>query len=74
MFKRDMLDALKKKYEAEVDIAKATIQVYLDKPVGIGEHPQFADEIDKQLEAMSCANDKIKVIDNHYPNEDDIPF
>ena len=71
---RDILDALKKKYEAEVDIAKATIQVYLDKPVGIGEHPQFADEIDKKLDAISCANDKIKVIDTHYPNEDDIPF
>ena len=71
---RDILDALKKKYEAEVDIAKATIQVYLDKPVGIGKHPQFADEIDKQLDAISCANDKIKVIDTHYPNEDDIPF
>ena len=66
--------ALKKKYEAEVDVAKATIQVYLDKPVGIGEHPQFAEEIDKQLDAISCASDKIKVIDKHYPNEDDIPF
>ena len=71
---RDILDALKKKYEAEVDVAKATIQVYLDKPVGIGEHSQFADEIDKQLEAISCACDKIKVIDKYYPNEDDIPF
>ena len=74
MFMRDILDALKKRYEAEVDIAKATIQVYLDKPVGIGEHPQFAEEIDKQLEAISCACDKIKVIDKYYPNEDDIPF
>ena len=74
MFMRDILDALKKKYEAEVDVAKATIQVYLDKPVGIGEHSQFADEIDKQLEAISCACDKIKVIDKFYPNEDDIPF
>ena len=71
---RDIIDALKKKYEAEVDIAKATIQIYLDKPVGIGEHAQFADEIHKQLDAISCANDKIKVIDKHYPNEDDIPF
>ena len=71
---KDILDALKKKYEAEVDIAKATIQVYLDKPVGIGEHAQFAEEIDKQLEAISCACDKIKVIDKYYPNEDDIPF
>ena len=71
---RDILDALKKKYEAEVDIAKATIQIYLDKPVGIGEHAQFAEEIDKQLEAISCACDKIKVIDKYYPNDDDIPF
>ena len=74
MFMRDILDALKKKYEAEVDVAKATIQVYLDKPVGIGEHAQFAEEIDKQLEAISCACDKIKVIDKYYPNDDDIPF
>ena len=71
---RDIIDALKKKYEAEVDIAKATIQIYLDKPVGIGEHAQFAEEIDKQLEAISCACDKIKVIDKYYPNDDDIPF
>ena len=74
MFMRDILDALKKKYEAEVDVAKATIQIYLDKPVGIGEHAQFAEEIDKQLEAISCACDKIKVIDKFYPNEEDIPF
>ena len=71
---RDILDALKKKYEAEVDIAKATIQVYLDKPVGIGEHPQFAEELDKQLAKIGCACEKIKVIDKYYPNEDDIPF
>ena len=70
----DMIKALKKRYEAEVDVAKATIHVYLTKPVGIGEHPQIAEEIDKQLEAISCACDKIKVIDKFYPNEDDIPF
>ena len=71
---RDILDALKKKYEAEIDIAKATIQIYLDKPVGIGEHPQFVEEIDKQLEIIGCALDKLKVINKYYPNEDDIPF
>ena len=43
----DMIKALKKRYEAEVDVAKATIHVYLTKPVGIGEHPQIAEEIDK---------------------------
>jgi len=70
----NFLKAMIKKYQAEIDVAKATLEVYLDKPVGIGEHPQFAEEIDKQLEAISCACDKIKVIDKFYPNEDDIPF
>jgi len=42
--------------------------------VGIGEHPQFVEEIDKQLEKITCARDKIKVLDDLYPNEDDIPF
>ena len=41
---------------------------YGGKPVGIGEHPQFAEEIDKQLSAITCATDKIKAIDTHYPN------
>ena len=68
------LDALKRKYEAEIAAGKATAKVYFDKPVAIGEHPQFAEEIDKQLSAITCATDKIKAIDTHYPNEDDIPF
>ena len=68
------MSALKKKYEADVDVAKATIEVYLTKSVGIGEHPQFVEEIDKQLEIIGCAIDKLRVIDKYYPNEDDIPF
>ena len=39
---RDLfIDALKRKYEADIAVAKATIKIYFDKPVGIGEHPQF---------------------------------
>ena len=68
------MSALKKKYEADVDVAKATIEVYLTKSVGIGEHPQFVEEIDKQLEIIGCALDKLRVIDKYYPNEDDMPF
>ena len=74
--KDNFIKAMIKKYEADIDIAKATIEVYLEKPVGIGEHPQFANEIDKQLEIIGCASDKLRVINKHYPidNDDDIPF
>ena len=68
------IKAMIKKYEAEIDVAKATLDVYLDKYVGIVEHPQFAIEIDKQLEIIGCATDKLRVIEKHYPSDDDIPF
>jgi hypothetical protein len=44
-----MLEALEKKYEADIAEADATIQIYLENSVGIGEHPQHLEEIDKQL-------------------------
>ena len=42
-----MLEALKKRYEAQVAESIATINIYLKSPVGIGEHPQHLDEVDK---------------------------
>jgi hypothetical protein len=36
-----MINALRKKYEAEVAAAKVNIDVYIKNPVGIGEHPDL---------------------------------
>jgi hypothetical protein len=72
---RDMfIEALTAKYEADIKVAKATINVYMDKSVGIGEHPQFIHEIDKQLELISSAEEKLETLKKHYPTDDDIPF
>jgi len=56
--RRAMLDALEKKYEAEIAAADATIKIYLDNSVGIGEHPQHLEEIDKQLSKIVEAEEK----------------
>ena len=71
---KNFYDALIKRYEADIAEAKSTAMVYFDKPVAIGEHPQFSKEIDKQLSVIGCACEKIKVIDKYYPDHDDIPF
>tara|TARA_E500000318_G_scaffold82203_1_gene77547 strand:+ start:551 stop:772 length:222 start_codon:yes stop_codon:yes gene_type:complete len=68
------IEALTAKYEADIKVAKATINVYMDKSVGIGEHPQFIHEIDKQLELIATAEEKLETLKKHYPTEDDIPF
>ena len=45
--------------------ADATIKIYLDHSVGIGEHPQHIDEIDKQLQKIADAQEKLKEL-QHY--------
>mgnify|MGYP003134826582 FL=1 len=57
-----ILDALEKKYEAEIAAADATIKIYLDSPVGIGEHPQHLEEIDKLLQKIVDAEEKLKAL------------
>ena len=47
--KSALIQALEDKYNAKISEADATIKIYLTNPVGIGEHPQHLEEIDKLL-------------------------
>ena len=55
--RESMIKALKKRYEAVIEEAKATAEVYLHRPVGIGEHPQFKEELDKLINTIAEAED-----------------
>ena len=57
-----IIQALEDKYEAEISAAHATINIYLTNSVGIGEHPQHLDEIDKLIQVIVDAEEKIKLI------------
>ena len=57
-----MLEALQKKYEAEVAMAEAYINVYLKNPAGIGEHPEIVEAVDKQIEKLSTAQEKLDTV------------
>ena len=62
--KRAILNALEARYEAQVSEAHATIKIYLENSVGIGEHPQHIDEVDKQLEKIATAQEKLGVLED----------
>tara|TARA_A100001201_G_C3910851_1_gene147656 strand:+ start:229 stop:426 length:198 start_codon:yes stop_codon:yes gene_type:complete len=59
----DKLKALKKRYEAQIAESIATLNIYVKNSVGIGEHPQHLDEMDKLLQVIVDAEEKIKVIE-----------
>ena len=62
MIGKQILDALKKRYQAQVAEGFATINIYLQHPVGIGEHPQHLNEIDKLLGQIKEAEEKLSLI------------
>jgi len=57
-----MLEALIKKLEGEIAVAKANVDVYLNHSVGIGEHPDVVEAIETQIEKMASAQEKIDTI------------
>ena len=65
--RRAILEALRAKYEAEIAEADATANIYLDNSVGIGEHPQHIEEVNKQVEKIANAKEKLQVLDEFEP-------
>ena len=66
--KEQLVQALKTKYDADYKMHKANLDIYLNNPVGIGEHPQHFEEMDKLVESMTTARDKLEVLNKEYPD------
>ena len=67
--RRAILEALRARYEAEIAEADATANIFLDNSVGIGEHPQHIEEVNKQIEKIANAKEKIDVLDEFEPEK-----
>ena len=63
-----LFKALQKKYEADIAAAFAVVVVYFDNSVGIGDHPQFIEEMDKQLDVLASAEEKLTALNKHFNN------
>lgn len=63
---KEIYNSLKQQYESEIQSNKTTILIYLNQSVGIGEHPQHLEEIDKLLENISNAEDKLESLNKHF--------
>jgi len=57
-----IIEALEKRYEAQLAEMDATLKIYLENSVGIGEHPQHIDECDKLITKVAEAEEKLRVL------------
>ena len=64
--KSALIKALEDKYNAQISEADATIKINFENSVGIGEHPQHVDEVDKLIEKIANAEEKLIILKEFY--------
>lgn len=64
-----LLQALQKKLEGDLAVAKANISVYKNHSVGIGEHPDIVQAIEKEVATAAEAQDKLNMVNNILKDE-----
>ena len=67
--KRAILEALEAKYQADIAHADATLKIYLENSVGIGEHPQHIEECDKLVQKIANAQENLDVLKSFEPEK-----
>lgn len=59
---QQLLAAVRMKYEAQWSKAEANLKVYYENPVGVGEHGDLVEEMEKQVKALDEANSMLDTI------------
>ena len=62
----NMLEAAYNHARAHVEKHKLNVEVYLTNPVGVGEHSDIMDAIEKELEEMAKYEDHMEILDKYF--------
>ena len=61
-----MIDALKSHAQGHIDKHKMHVEVYLNNSVGIGEHPDVLEAIEKELAVIAQYMDELEVLNRYF--------
>jgi len=61
-----LISAARKHAEADISVHKANIEVYMQQVVGIGEHSDIVETIQKELDKMAAATDRLEMLNEHF--------
>ena len=61
--------ALQSKYQAKIDEAISTLDLYMSKSVGVGEHPNIIDVLDEYVSMLEVNTAKLNLVKNVFSNQ-----
>lgn len=62
-----LIKAARSHAQGHVDKHIANIEVYLNQPVGIGEHSDIIEAIEIELEEIAKYQDQLDILDKYFP-------
>jgi len=66
MIRDQLIKACRMHAEGELERAKTNVMVYMDSSTGIGEHSDIVEAIQKELDTMAVANDRIEMLNKFF--------
>ena len=60
--REDIIEALIKKFEGELSAHKVNVEIMLENTVGVGDHSNITETIEKELEIIASYEDKLSVL------------
>jgi hypothetical protein len=61
-----MLQAIIDHAKGHIAKHRMNVEVYLNNPVGVGEHPDIMEAIEKELEEVAKYHDILEVLENYF--------
>ena len=61
-----ILNALKNHYIAKIQLHKANIEIFLENPNGVGDHPDVVETVSSEVMVIAEYEDAIQVLDKHF--------
>jgi len=66
MFRNKIIQAAKKSYEAEIEKHITNVEVMLGNTVGVGEHSDIMETVEKEIDIIASYEDKLAIVNKYF--------
>tara|TARA_B100001057_G_scaffold55396_1_gene49224 strand:+ start:211 stop:438 length:228 start_codon:yes stop_codon:yes gene_type:complete len=68
--RQEIIEAIKKHAEGHIAKHKANVEVLMQKPVGVAEHPDTLETIEKELAVIATYDDQLQMLTKYFDYKD----
>lgn len=65
--RNQIIESLKSHAVGHINKHKMNVEIYLNNPAGIGEHPDVLEAIEQELKVIAEYEDQLDILDKYFP-------